>query len=74
MCIVAEYCDRGSLYDVLQNKSGFFEVFLQFRSSYDNREIELDWETRRRIALGAARGVVFLHNNKPPILHRDLKR
>ncbi|XVE71978.1 hypothetical protein DITRI_Ditri11bG0001500 [Diplodiscus trichospermus] len=34
----------------------------------------LDWGTRKRIALGAARGLVYLHEQcDPKIIHRDVK-
>ncbi|MBA0667435.1 hypothetical protein Goklo_000520, partial [Gossypium klotzschianum] len=34
----------------------------------------LDWGVRKRIALGAARGIAYLHNHcNPKIIHRDLK-
>ncbi|KAL3685537.1 hypothetical protein R1sor_003559 [Riccia sorocarpa] len=31
------------------------------------------WATRVRIALGAATGIKFLHEQEPPVLHRDIK-
>ncbi|KAI4339497.1 hypothetical protein MLD38_024437 [Melastoma candidum] len=34
----------------------------------------LDWNTRMKIATGAARGLNYLHNEtKPPVIYRDLK-
>ncbi|KAK9130275.1 hypothetical protein Sjap_010762 [Stephania japonica] len=34
----------------------------------------LDWNTRKRIALGAARGLMYLHEQcDPKIIHRDVK-
>lgn len=35
---------------------------------------DLDWGTRKRIALGAARGLLYLHEQcDPKIIHRDVK-
>ncbi|CAA0820000.1 Probable LRR receptor-like serine/threonine-protein kinase [Striga hermonthica] len=34
----------------------------------------LDWQTRKRIAIGAARGLLYLHEQcDPKIIHRDVK-
>ncbi|KAI3499759.1 hypothetical protein L1887_35568 [Cichorium endivia] len=58
--LVYEYMKFGSLDTVLQNraKSG----------------IKLDWPARRKIAIGSARGLAFLHHNCiPHIIHRDMK-
>nr|XP_010927978.1 protein NSP-INTERACTING KINASE 1 isoform X1 [Elaeis guineensis] len=38
------------------------------------RKPPLDWTTRKRIALGAARGLLYLHEQcDPKIIHRDVK-
>lgn len=58
--LVYEYMKYGSLEDVLhdQKKAG----------------IRLNWAVRRKIAIGAARGLSFLHHNcNPHIIHRDMK-
>ncbi|KAK1370528.1 putative leucine-rich repeat receptor-like protein kinase [Heracleum sosnowskyi] len=56
--LIYEYIPNGTLKDSLSGKSG----------------IRLDWMRRLRIALGAARGVQYLHDlANPPIIHRDIK-
>lgn len=36
--------------------------------------VKLDWETRLRIALEAAKGLEYLHEHvSPPVIHRDFK-
>ncbi|KAL7237835.1 hypothetical protein ACSBR2_004025 [Camellia fascicularis] len=42
--------------------------------SYRKSGIRLDWMRRLRIALGAARGLQYLHElANPPIIHRDIE-
>ncbi|GLT37363.1 hypothetical protein SLA2020_116840 [Shorea laevis] len=56
--LIYEYVPNGSLYETLSRKSG----------------IRLDWTRRLKIALGAARGLAYLHElANPPIIHRDIK-
>ncbi|GLT44530.1 hypothetical protein SLA2020_184190 [Shorea laevis] len=56
--LIYEYVPNGSLYETLSGKSG----------------IRLDWTRRLKIALGAARGLAYLHElANPPIIHRDIK-
>ncbi|PIN22238.1 Serine/threonine protein kinase [Handroanthus impetiginosus] len=56
--LVYEYIANGTLKESLSGKTG----------------IRLDWLRRLRIALGAARGVQYLHDlANPPIIHRDIK-
>lgn len=38
-----------------------------------DRSCEITWATRKKMALDAAKGMSFLHNYKPAIVHRNLK-
>ncbi|MED6133194.1 hypothetical protein PIB30_026263 [Stylosanthes scabra] len=56
--LIYEYVPNGTLKDTLSGKSG----------------IKLDWIRRLKIALGAARGLDYLHEHaNPSIIHRDIK-
>lgn len=58
--LVYEYMPLGSL------ESHLHDV--------ESNEKALDWNTRMKIAAGAARGLEYLHDKmKPPIIYRDLK-
>ncbi|GAB4821070.1 hypothetical protein N2152v2_008116 [Parachlorella kessleri] len=61
-CVVSDFCSRGSLNDVLQAAK---------RSPA--KAAQLDWVKRLNMALDAAKGMLYLHLHKPPIIHRDLK-
>ena len=54
--IVTELAERGSLFDVLKNRS-----------------IKLTLGRKINFCIDAAKGLIYLHNCKPPIIHRDLK-
>ncbi|KAJ4751367.1 Leucine-rich repeat protein kinase family protein [Rhynchospora pubera] len=56
--LIYEYVPNGTLKDSLLGKSG----------------VRLDWKRRLHVALGAAKGIVYLHElADPPIVHRDIK-
>eukprot|EP01103_Thecamoeba_quadrilineata_P001109 TRINITY_DN10989_c0_g1_i1.p1 TRINITY_DN10989_c0_g1~~TRINITY_DN10989_c0_g1_i1.p1 ORF type:complete len:347 (-),score=56.08 TRINITY_DN10989_c0_g1_i1:70-963(-) len=55
--IVTEFTEHGSLHDVLHR----------------NKSPHLSWQLRLQIAEHTALGMNWLHNQKPQILHRDLK-
>lgn len=58
--LVYEYMVNGSLDHWLRNRTGTLDV--------------LDWSKRLKIAVGAARGLAFLHHGfTPHIIHRDIK-
>lgn len=56
--LVYEYLPNGSLWDRLHSSG----------------KMELDWETRYEIAVGAAKGLEYLHHGcERPVIHRDVK-
>ncbi|CAN8235424.1 unnamed protein product [Cochlearia groenlandica] len=59
--LVFEFMENGNLYQALrQNVKGSLP--------------ELDWHKRYKIAVGAAKGIAYLHHDCcPPIIHRDIK-
>ena len=61
-CIVTELCARGSVMDLLK-RGRTTPAFAA----------ELTWPRRLRMALDAATGMLYLHAESPPLIHRDLK-
>uniref|UniRef100_M8CYG4 non-specific serine/threonine protein kinase n=1 Tax=Aegilops tauschii TaxID=37682 RepID=M8CYG4_AEGTA len=58
--LVYEYMKHGSLDMVLHDD--------------DKAMVKLDWAARKKIAIGSARGLAFLHHSCiPHIIHRDMK-
>ena len=67
------YCSFGEekllVYEYMENGS----LDLWLRNKADAQKI-LDWPKRLRIAMGAARGLAFLHHGFiPHVIHRDMK-
>ncbi|XP_008794105.2 receptor-like protein kinase 5 [Phoenix dactylifera] len=64
--LVYEYMENGSLHQWLHK--------LQRIDRGSERSDPLDWPTRLGIAIGAARGLCYMHHDcSPPIVHRDVK-
>lgn len=58
--LIYEYCSNGTLQDALHSDDEFKK--------------KLSWNTRIRMALGAARALEYLHEFcEPPIIHRNFK-
>ena len=84
--LVYEYMSRGSLEDHLLGKKKLqnlkigifylisFQYFIEMVTDLTPDQVPLDWDTRIRIALGAAMGLEYLHDKAdPPVIYRDLK-
>ncbi|XP_050226307.1 serine/threonine-protein kinase PBS1 isoform X2 [Mercurialis annua] len=70
------YCSDNNhkllVYDFMAN--GGLQEHLYPTSSHRAMHPRLDWETRLRIALEAAKGLEYLHEHvSPPVIHRDFK-
>nr|XP_010930577.1 receptor protein-tyrosine kinase CEPR2 [Elaeis guineensis]XP_010930578.1 receptor protein-tyrosine kinase CEPR2 [Elaeis guineensis]XP_019708443.1 receptor protein-tyrosine kinase CEPR2 [Elaeis guineensis]XP_019708444.1 receptor protein-tyrosine kinase CEPR2 [Elaeis guineensis] len=59
--LVYEYMPNGNLYQALHR-------------AIKGGQPELDWSKRYKIAVGAAKGIMYLHHDcSPAIIHRDIK-
>ena len=57
LCIITEYCEGGTLYDLL----------------YKKNNIEISWNLKLNFLIQISEAMIFLHKNEPKIIHRDLK-
>ncbi|CAL9105725.1 unnamed protein product [Musa textilis] len=70
------HCSDGGhrilVYEFMAN--GGLQEHLYPRGGYCGGTSKLDWQTRLRIALEAAKGLEYLHEHfTPPVIHRDFK-
>ncbi|KAJ0983615.1 hypothetical protein J5N97_011870 [Dioscorea zingiberensis] len=69
-CIQGE--ERLLIYEYMPNKS--LDFFLFRSCSRKPKEERLDWQTRFKIIMGIARGLLYLHHDsRLRVIHRDLK-
>lgn len=83
--LVYGYLENNSLAQTLLGNSIVYSSFEAIRPGNDSVSfstflgggrsgIQFSWETRRKICIGVARGLAFLHEEiSPHIIHRDIK-
>ncbi|KAF1864026.1 hypothetical protein Lal_00031180 [Lupinus albus] len=75
--LVYPYMSNGSVASRLKGNGNFLLLYRQQTLIYvfaDTAKPALDWSTRKRVALGAGRGLLYLHEQcDPKIIHRDVK-
>lgn len=57
LILVTEFCNGGTLFALLHR----------------NKNISLSVKQKKKIMTDVARGMIFLHENNTPVIHRDLK-
>ncbi|XP_062148737.1 receptor-like protein kinase 5 [Alnus glutinosa] len=77
-CCISSGHSKLLVYEYLENRS--LDLWLHRKSSRAStisgsvQPVVLDWPKRFQIAVGAARGLSYMHHDcSPPIVHRDVK-
>ncbi|CAB4318724.1 unnamed protein product [Prunus armeniaca] len=79
MCCISKSKDNSKLlvYEYLENRSLDGWLHKRNRPSNLSRSVQprvLDWPKRLHIAVGAARGLCYMHHYcVPPVVHQDVK-
>lgn len=63
--MIMEWCDMGDLYHHLRTQG-------EMRKE-GSQPLSIDWHFRFRVCLDIAKGMRYLQNVTPPIIHRDLR-
>ncbi|XP_074556904.1 uncharacterized protein LOC141812851 [Curcuma longa] len=72
LCCVSGEDSKLLVYEYMEN--GSLDRWLHSKPSSPAAGRGLDWPTRLEIAIGAARGLCYMHHDcSPPIIHRDVK-
>jgi Leucine-rich repeat (LRR) protein len=72
--LVYEYMDNGSLDRWLHGHRWSAGSAAVAKAPSSARRAPLDWPARVRVAVGAARGLSYMHHEcSPPVVHRDVK-
>ncbi|XP_062148733.1 receptor-like protein kinase HSL1 [Alnus glutinosa] len=78
LCCISSDNSKLLVYEYLENRS--LDLWLHRKSSRAStisgsvQHVILDWPKRFQVAVGAARGLSYMHHDcSPPIVHRDVK-
>ncbi|KAL6642963.1 hypothetical protein ACP70R_021144 [Stipagrostis hirtigluma subsp. patula] len=70
--LVYEFMEKGSLEKHLF-KNPFIQIVSLLRTKHRQYAASLPWLARLKIAIGAAKGLAFLHEAAKPVIYRDFK-
>ncbi|KAL1562236.1 receptor-like protein kinase HSL1 [Salvia divinorum] len=74
LCCISSEDSKLLVYEYMENHSLDRWLHDSKRKALPLGAAVLDWPARLRIALGAARGLCYMHHDcSPPIIHRDVK-
>ncbi|GMI89332.1 hypothetical protein like AT5G25930 [Hibiscus trionum] len=73
LCCISSEDSKLLVYEYMENRS--LDRWLHGNQrSFPSHRVVLDWQTRLKIAVGAAQGLCYMHHECPtPIIHRDVK-
>ena len=77
LCCISSETSKLLVYEYMENQSLDKWLHAKKRTEEDSvsdHDMVLDWPMRLKIAIGAARGLCYMHHDcSPPIIHRDVK-
>ncbi|XP_009759980.1 receptor-like protein kinase 5 [Nicotiana sylvestris] len=73
LCCISSEESKLLVYEYMESRS--LDIWLQQNKRLSNvSDLVLEWPKRLQIAIGAARGLCYMHHDcSPPIIHRDVK-
>ena len=73
MCFLWMLMTNGQSLVLIQKVEILHKLTASFAVMQTEYSAAMPWSTRMKIALGAAKGLVFLHESDKPVIYRDFK-